>query len=482
MPLPEQEIDRIVQDVLGQIGYSGRKPALPRTPAAGPGVGGGVIYSDLDGAIAQAKSAHKPLLDLGLDGRYRIVAAMRRAARNHAELLGRMALEETGLGRMPDKMNKVLLAADKTPGPEDLAPLGFSGDAGLTIEEPAPFGTVGVITPSTNPPSTVVNNAISLLSAGNTAVFCPHPAAKNVCAKTAELLSDAIVGAGGPPGCITILGDPSQEAAQALMKHRDVDLLVVTGGMAVVKLALTSGKRAICAGPGNPPVVVDETAIIGKAARDIVTGASFDNNVLCTDEKELFVVDKVASDLKRQMIAAGAYEIKGMEIERLTKLLVAQDPKGRGHRHVQMHREWTGKDPAVLLSAIDIKPPADVKLLIFEAPWDHPLVMAEQLTPALPFVRCRSVDEAIDFAITAEHQFRHTFIMHSTSLPNLSRMAQLCRANIFVKNGPNLAGLGMGGEGFTTLTIAGTTGEGLTRARVFSRPRRCTLVDYFRIV
>jgi acyl-CoA reductase-like NAD-dependent aldehyde dehydrogenase len=482
MPLPEQEIDRIVQDVLGQIGYAGPRPIARPAAATGANAKSGVVYADLDGAVAQARAAHKPLLDLGLAARFKIVAAMRKAARDNAELLGRMAVEETGLGRMPDKMNKVLLAADKTPGPEDLAPQGFSGDGGLTIEEPAPFGTAGVITPSTNPPSTIVNNAISLISAGNTVVFCPHPAARHVCAKAAELLNDAIVACGGPPGCLTILGDPSQEAAQALMKHREIDLLVVTGGMAVVRLAMASGKRAICAGPGNPPVVVDETAIIGKAARDIVTGASFDNNVLCTDEKELFVVDKVASDLKRQMIAAGAYELKGMEIERLTKLLVAEDRHGRGHRHVQTHREWVGKDPAVLLAAIDVKPPADLKLLIFEAPWDHPLVMAEQLTPALPFVRCRSVDEAIDYAVTAEHQFRHTFMMHSTSLPNLSRMAQLCRANIFVKNGPNLAGLGMGGEGFTTLTIAGTTGEGLTRARVFSRPRRCTLVDYFRIV
>lgn len=481
MPLPEQEIDRIVQDVLGQIGYAGRRPAGSR-PASAPAAPGGVVYPDLESAIAQAKSAHKPLLDLGLDARYKIVAAMRHVARENAELLGRMAVEETGLGKMPDKMNKVLLAANKTPGPEDLAPAGFSGDGGLTIEEPAPFGVVGVITPSTNPASTIVNNAISLLSAGNTAVFCPHPSAKDVGAKTALLLTEAITRAGGPAGCITILGEPSQDAALALMRHKEIDLLVVTGGMAVVKLAMTSGKRAICAGPGNPPVVVDETALIGKAARDIVTGASFDNNVLCTDEKELFVVDKVASDLKRQMVAAGAYELKGMEIERLTKLLIAEDRQGRGHRHVRTHRAWVGKDPAVLLRAIDINPPPDVRLLLFEAPWDHPLVMAEQLTPALPFVRCRSVDEAIDHAITAEHQFRHTFIMHSTSLPNLSRMAQLCRANIFVKNGPNLAGLGMGGEGFCTLTIAGTTGEGLTRARVFSRPRRCTLVDYFRIV
>jgi len=482
MPLPEQEIDRIVQDVLGQIGYAAKKaPAGPSIQVPSHG-GNGVVYADLDAAVAQAQRASQPLLDGGLDLRFKMVAAMRKAARENAELLGRMAVEETGLGKMPDKMNKVRLAADKTPGPEDLLPEAFSGDHGLTIEEPAPFGVAGVITPSTNPPSTIVNNGISLISAGNTVVFCPHPMAKGVCRKAAMLLNEAIVSVGGPAGCITILEEPTQEVAQALMQHKGIDLLVVTGGGAVVKLAMTSGTRAICAGPGNPPVVVDETAQIGKAARDIVNGASFDNNVLCTDEKELFVVDKVASDLKRQMVAAGAYELKGMEVDRIVKLLVAEDKQGRGHRHVWVNRDWVGKDAAKLLRAIDVTPPPDVKLLLFEAPWDHPLVMAEQLTPVLPLVRCRSVEEAMDQAVTAEHRFRHTFIMHSTSLPNLSRMAQLCRGNIFVKNGPNLAGLGMGGEGFCTLTIAGTTGEGLTRARVFSRPRRCTLVDYFRIV
>jgi acyl-CoA reductase-like NAD-dependent aldehyde dehydrogenase len=481
MPLQDQEIDRIVRDVLDRIGYASTEPAPAVSTSTEHGKDG-VVYADLDAAIAQADRAQKPLLDGGLDLRFRMVAAMRQAARDHAELLGRMAVEETGFGRMPDKMNKILLVAARTPGPEDLSPGAFSGDHGLTIEEPAPFGVAGVITPSTNPPSTIINNAISLLSAGNTVVFCPHPAAKAVCAKAATLLADAIAAAGGPRGCLTIVAEPTQEVAQALMKHRGIDLLVVTGGMAVVKLAMVSGTRAICAGPGNPPVVVDETALIGKAARDIVTGASFDNNVLCTDEKELFVVDRVASDLKRQMIAAGAYELKGVEIDRLVKLLIQDDPRGRGHRHVAMNREWTGKDAARLLEAIEITPPPDVKLLVFEAAWDHPLVMAEQLTPALPLVRCRSVDEAIDHAVTAEHQFRHTFIMHSTSLPNLSRMARLCRGNIFVKNGPNVAGLGMGGEGFTTMTIAGTTGEGCTRARTFSRPRRCSLVDYFRIV
>lgn len=480
MSLRDQEIDRIVADVISQMGQT----SAETIDAAALQVqnGNGVVYADLDDAISQAQRAIKPLLEGGLDLRHKMVKAMRQSARDHAELLGRLAVEETGMGKMPDKMNKILLAANKTPGPEDLQPVAFSGDRGLTIEEPAPFGTAGVITPSTNPPSTIVNNAISLLSAGNTIVFCPHPSARAVCAKTALLLTDAICRAGGPRGCITILAEPTQERAQQLMRHPEIDLLVVTGGMAVVKLAMTAGKRAICAGPGNPPVVVDETAIVKQAAADIVTGASFDNNVLCTDEKSIFVVDKVASELTRHMAASGAYVLKAIEIERIVKLLVSEDRKGHGHRHVTVNRKWVGKDASTLLEAIHVSAPPDVKLLAFEAEWDHPLVMGEQLTPVIPIVRCRSVEEAMDHAVTSEHNYRHTFVMHSTSLPNLSKMAQLCRANIFVKNAPNLAGLGMGGEGYCTLTIAGTTGEGLTRARVFARPRRCTLADYFRIV
>jgi propionaldehyde dehydrogenase len=245
---------------------------------------------------------------------------------------------------------------------------------------------------------------------------------------------------------------------------------------------LTSGNRAICAGPGNPPAVVDETAILDKAARDLVFGASFDNNVLCTDEKTIFVVDKVANTFKRELIANGAYEVQGPMADKLTRLLVTEDKLGKGHRHVLMNKSFIGKDVDTILRELDIKPPPRTQMAIVETTWDHPLVMAEQLMPVIPLVRCRSFEEAMERAIISEHDFQHTFIMHSTNVRNLSMMAQNCNGNIFVKNGPNLAGLGYGGEGYTTLSIAGTTGEGMTKASTFTRPRRCTLVDYFRIV
>ena len=439
-------------------------------------------FTSLDDAVEAARLSQRRFLDLSMEIRHRIVANIRKHAIDNAERLGRLAVTETGMGKMPDKMNKILLCAHKTPGPEDLKPEAFSGDNGLTLVEQAPWGVVGCITPSTNPPSTVLNNAISIISAGNSVVFNPHPAAKNVSSEMAKLVHDAIVEAGGPPNLITCITTPTIETAKNLMRHKNIDLVLVTGGGAVVKEALSCGKRAICAGPGNPPVIVDETAILSQAGKYIVEGASFDNNILCSDEKEIFAVDKIAHRLKREMIANGAYELEGIAIDKLTRILVDSDPDGQGYRHVAINRNFVGKSPEEILKQVDIKPPPGTKIIFFEAPWDHPLVMAEQLMPVIPFVRCKTVEDAMEKAVIVEHQFKHTFVMHSTSIVNLSNMAQLCRANIFVKNGPNMAGIGYNGEGFCTVSIAGTTGEGLTKASTFTRPRRCTLVDYFRII
>jgi len=439
-------------------------------------------FAGLDQAIDAARMAQRRFLDISLEKRKQIVQNIRVRALENAERLGKMAVTETGLGKMPDKMNKIVLCANKTPGPEDIRPEAFSGDNGLTLVEMAPWGIMGIVTPSTNPASTVLNNGISAISAGNGAVFNPHPAAKNVSAEMAQLVHNAIVEAGGPENLVTYISEPTIESAQALMRHKNIDLVLVTGGGGVVKEAMAAGNRAICAGPGNPPVVVDETAIISQAGRDIVLGASFDNNVLCSDEKEIFVVDKVAHKLKREMIANGAFELEGHYIDKLTKILIESDPDKSGYRHVAVNRNFVGKSAEEILKQIDVKPPPRTQLIFFEAAWDHPLVMAEQLMPVIPMVRCKTVEEAMERAVIVEHQFKHTFVMHSTSIINLSNMAQLCRGNIFVKNGANMAGLGLGGEGYTTMSIAGTTGEGLTKASTFTRPRRCTLVDYFRII
>lgn len=478
MEINRDDIERTVSKVMRELGY---EKAPEKAPDIKPSPQG-CLFSTLDEAVANARKAQAEMLELGLEARKVVVDAMRQAALRYSEALGQMAVKETGLGKMPDKKLKIDLAARKTPGPEDITTEAWSGDHGLTITEAAPYGVVGVITPSTNPSETVVNNVISIISAGNAAIINAHPLAKGVSNRTAEILNDAIIAAGGPASLVSAIREPNKETASQLMKHRGIDLLLVTGGSEVVRLAMTSGARAICAGPGNPPVVVDETADIKKAADNIVYGASFDNNVLCTAEKETFAVDKIFKELKNEMVASGGYELKSMELVRLMAKVIVDDPQKKGERYPKVNTDFVGKDAALIAKSAGINVPQGTRLLFFEADWDHPLVMAEQLMPVHPVIRCKNVEDAMELAVIAEHKFEHTFVMHSTNIANLSKMAQLCNANIFVKNGPSMAGLGMNAEGFCTMSIAGTTGEGMTRARTFTRPRRCTLVDYFRII
>jgi propionaldehyde dehydrogenase len=487
LDLSPDEIERAVAQVMSELGYepsaASGSPDKPKPEALVESISGqSCLFNTIDEATDAARKAQHQMLDLGLEARKNVIDSMRAAALRYSEGLGQMAVKETGLGKMPDKKLKIDLAARKTPGPEDICTEAWSGDHGLTITESAPYGVIGVITPSTNPSETVVNNAISVISAGNAAVFNAHPLAKGVSNRTAEILHDAVIAAGGPKNLITAVRDPSKDTASQLMRHRGIDMFLVTGGMEVVRLAMTSGGRAICAGPGNPPVVVDETANIKKAADNIVFGAGFDNNVLCTSEKETFAVDKIFNQLKHEMAATGGYELKGMELMKIMSLIVVDDPLKKGERHPRVNREFVGKSAVTIAHASGLSVPQGTRLLFFETEWDHPLVMAEQLMPVHPVVRCKTVQEAMELAVIAEHKFEHTFVMHSTNIANLSAMAQLCNANIFVKNGPSMAGLGMNAEGFCTMSIAGTTGEGMTRARTFTRPRRCTLVDYFRII
>jgi acyl-CoA reductase-like NAD-dependent aldehyde dehydrogenase len=339
---------------------------------------------------------------------------------------------------------------------------------------------IGSIIPSTNPISTVVCNAISMVAAGNAVVFNAHPGARACSNRTVQLVNDAIVEAGGPANMVSAVAEPTIETATRLMGHPDVNLLVVTGGAGVVKAAMASGKRAICAGPGNPPVVVDETADLEQAGRDIVRGASFDNNIICTDEKEVFAVASIADELKRVMRANGAYEIDGPQLATL-KQRIFRDAPSRGE-HGAMNTEFIGKNASVLLSELGIEAGDEVRLVLAEVDPDDPLILSEQMMPVLPLARVGRADEAIDLARAAEHGFRHTAVMHSKNLDNLSRMARVMDCSIFVKNGVSYDGLGYGGEGFCSFTIASPTGEGLTNPISFSRIRRCVLKDSFRIV
>ncbi len=485
----EQEIQAIIERVMREVGQTppavpAARVKVPPSPAPNeghtPATGQDGLFPTLDEAVAAAKIAFQRLNHLPLDIRKHMIAHMRQAGREYAQVLAEMAHNEAGMGRAEDKVLKNILNADKTQGPEALEPTAWSGDGGLTLTEWAPYGLIGALTPSTNPTSTVICNAIAMVSAGNAVVFNAHPSTQNASNMTVQILNRAIQKAGGPANLLTAVAQPTLESATALMHHKNIRLLTVTGGAAVVRAAMQSGKRAVCAGPGNPPVVVDETANIEQAGRDIVIGGSFDNNIVCTTEKETFAVAAICDDLINVMTRYGAVRLNSWQFNRLWQAVTVKD---RGPRkHADMNKAFIGKNASVLLAEIGISAGPDVRQIVVEVEENHPVVWSEQMMPIMPVVRVANADEGIDLAIAAEHGFRHTAVMHSKNLDNLSRMAREMDCSIFVKNGPSLAGLGYGGEGFCSFTIASPTGEGLTGPRSFSRLRRCTLVDSFRIV
>ena len=485
LSLDEQRIAEVVQKVVGDLrqgkGLPGiEEPAQPKPSPRPPAPRKDGVYGDIDAAIDAAETARRRLADLPLERRTALVAAMRQAASENAQVLARAAWQETGMGRQEDKLEKHLLVAERTPGTEALQATAWTGDRGLTLVELAPYGVIGAITPSTNPTSTIICNAIGMIAAGNSVVFNAHPGAKACSAQTIQILNRAIQQAGGPPDLLTCPAEPTIESAQYLMQHPSIRLLVVTGGPGVVREAMQSGKKAICAGPGNPPVVVDETADLDQAARDIVKGASFDNNIVCILEKEIIAVDSIADRLKAAFLQRGVVEITSWQLNRLMKVIMAED-RGPG-QHGVINKAFVGKSPRRILAEIGMNVDDGVRLVIVETDAQHPLVWTEQLMPVIPMVRVGSADEGIDLAKAVEQGMGHTAMIHSKNLDVLSRMSREINTSIFVKNGPSLAGLGFGGEGFTSFSIASPTGEGVTSARDFTRVRRCTLVDAFRIV
>ncbi len=467
----EESVRQIVMEVIQSLDLS-----LPKDDGF-PKTG---VFSNINAAIEAASLAFKEFGKLTLETRKNIISNIRKITLANNEIFSKMAEEETGLGRWEDKIIKNELGILKTPGVEDIRPEAFSDDFGLTLVERAPYGVIGSITPSTNPTVTIISNSIGMIAGGNSVVFNPHPSSKKVSSYLVSLLNKAIMEVGGPANLVCCIAEPTIESAKDLMTHPKIAILVVTGGPAVVEVAMNSGKKVIAAGPGNPPCVVDETADLVKAGKDIVDGASFDNNVICICEKEIIVVASVADRLKEEMKKHGVYELNEDQIKKITELVIVE-PGGPGTEGA-VEKRFVGKNAGVLAKRIGLTVPPGTRLLLCEVGREHPLLWTEQLMPVMPLVRVNDVDAAIDLAVEVEHGFRHTAIMHSLNIAKLSKMAKAMNCSIFIKNGPSYAGLGHGGAGFASFTIASPTGEGVTRARTFTRERRCTLVDYFRII
>lgn len=476
--LSKEQVEEIVRLTIQQMDCRPQTaPAGPVVTAPAAGDEGGWRFADAARAVEAAAEAFTQFSAMTLEKRRELIEVVRRTARENARYLSELAHNETGYGHVEDKVIKNLLAADKTPGTEDLAPEAYSGDRGFTLVEHAPFGVIASIVPSTNPTATVINNTISMLAGGNTVVFCPHPAAKKSSQETVRLLHEALVSCGAPRGIICCPAEPTVENSQIVMKHPKVRLLAVTGGEAIVKVAMNSGKKAICAGPGNPPVIVDETAELDKAAKRTVDGASYENNILCVAEKEVFCVEQVFDRFLDGMQQNGAFLIRGGDIDKVLRtVLVEKNGK------YTPSRKFVGHDATFILEESGVSYTGKPRLIICETNADHPFVRTEMLMPVLACVRVPDVDAAIREAVRAEQGCWHSGIMHSTNVRSMTKAARALNTTIFVKNAPSYSGLGLNAEGHATLTIATPTGEGLTSARSFTRARRCVLHDDFRII
>ncbi|MFO0915634.1 MAG: aldehyde dehydrogenase family protein [Pirellulales bacterium] len=469
MQISEELIRSVVSQVLAEVR---KAPA----PSAGRFHGRHGVFTCVQEAVAAARHAFEQLSERTIEDRKRIIDHIRRISIDQSVELGTMEMNETQIGRLNHKIEKLLTLGKRTPGVEFLRSEVFSGDRGLAVIEHAPFGVIGAITPVTHSLPTITGNAVSMIAGGNTLVVNPHPSGKKVAAEGVRRFNAAIAQDVGIDNLICVIAEPTLETASAIFKHRDIATICVTGGPAVARAALNSGKRAVVAGPGNPPVVVDETADLARAARSIIQGASYDNNLLCIAEKEVFVVASVMDRLLEEMERAGAVRLNSSEIDRLTQAAIVKVGEG-DHKHDAPAKEFLGQDAAVLARGAGRNVPATTELLFGETDEHNPFVPVEQMMPFVPFVRCRDVDEAIAKAKHYEHGFRHTSLIHSHDVRNMTRMGRIMDTTLFVKNGPCMAGLGLGGEGYLSFSIATPTGEGVTTPLTFTRERRCTMVD-----
>jgi len=472
----EHTIRTVVQEVLTQLA---KQNGTGRASSGHHRNGDWGVFKSVDDAVAAANDAFEKLKQTPLTERAKCVEIVKSICFSQAGELGRLELEETQIGRLDHKIEKLQIIRN-VPGMEFLRCDAVSGDHGLSVTEYAPFGVIGAITPVTHSLPTLACNFVNMVASGNTLVVNAHPSGARIAAEGVRRFNQAIYKATGLENLVTIIETPTIESADAIFKHRGVKLICVTGGPAVARAAMASSKRAIVAGPGNPPVVVDETADLDNAAASIVKGAAYDNNLLCIGEKEVFAVESIFDRLLDAVSRSGGYRLNASQIDALSRIAFAPPKESGGHWI--LNRDLVGKDAAVLAELIGLKVPAGTQLLYGETDESNPFVPEEQMMPFVPFVRARSADHGIELALKHEHGFRHTSLIHSRNVRNMTKMGKAMETTLFIKNGPCGAGLGLGGEGYLSFSIATPTGEGVTNPMTFTRQRRCTLVDDLRVI
>ena len=481
MQIQEQVIAEIAREVVARLRIQMQPGQLVREPAAQSAATGDGVFLTVDEAANAAFEAQKKVAAMTLEERGRMIAIICRVCNDRREELGRMELEETKVGRLDHKILK-LTNMRFVLGVDAMRSEARSNTTGLCIIEHAPWGVIGMMLPVTHSVPTMASNAINILAAGNTAVFGPHPSGAKVARYALQLWNREIERELGVKNVVTTIVEPSIEAAEQIFHHPRIALLCCTGGAAVAKAAALSGKRVIAGGPGNPPVVVDETADLDRAARSIIAGAAFDNNLLCIGEKEVFVVASVADAFIAAMRRAGAFQLDSQAIERLTRAAFTFDGNGGGCRRARVKKDLVGKDVSVLAAAAGVHTPADTELLFGETDENHAFVVEEQMMPFIPIVRVNNVDDAIAAAVKAEHGYRHTAVIHTGNVETATRMARAMNTTLFIQNAPSSASLGVDGPGYFSHTIATPTGEGVTTPLTFTRERQMVVGNALRII
>ena len=466
--IDEKQIEEIVSQVLKTLQQGGSTAVQPTLSAGASASSRAGVFATAAEAIAAAKTAQAAFVKLGFAKRREIIEAIKTVSLANAERLADLAVQDTNMGNAAHKVMKNEGAVTLSPGVDDLISEAISGDSGTLLIEYVPFGVINSITPTTNPTSTVINHAIIMLSAGNSVVFSPHPNARDCTEETMHVINEAIVKAGAPPNLLTSVANASLRTAKEIMEHPDIAMLVATGGASVVRAALSSGKKTIAAGPGNPPAIIDETADVQEAAKHVIAGTSFDNNLLCIGEKALFVIESVANETVRELTQNGGHLLNESQREALEAVVTE---KG------ESNKAYIGKDATTILNAAGITAPAQTDAIVVEVPADHAFVINEYLMPILPVVRCRDFDEALAGAVRAEGGRGHTAVLHTNNTQRITQFNKAMDCSVVVINAPSYASCGLEGEGFLAMTIAGPTGEGFTRPRTFTRQRRLTIAN-----
>jgi acetaldehyde dehydrogenase (acetylating) len=331
---------------------------------------------------ARAKKAWLELAEFNQDTIDAIVGAMAAAATSQAEAFARLAVEETGYGVVEDKIQKNLFSSQKVYG--FIQPMKTVGviarhEDRRLVEIAEPFGVVAAIVPSTNPTSTAIYKILIAIKARCAIVISPHPSAVRCITRVAEVMEEAARRTGAPAGAINWMTTVTLEGTQELMKHRDVAVILATGGMGLVRAAYSAGKPAYGVGPGNAPAFVERTANIAKAVHDIITGKTFDNGVLCSSENSVVVDAAVAEDVKREFLNQGGYFMSTAEMAAVAKELVTPQRLP--------NPALVGKSAVQIAERCGLKAPTDTRVLL--APLDgvgrdYPLSI-EKLCPVLSY-------------------------------------------------------------------------------------------------